>query len=270
MKNYYFILHAFLFATASLYSQELELPESATYDVGTKSFYISNVKSKNIIKQNEKGTKSVFAQVDAQCLGLTILNNTLFVVADDQILGYDIKTQKNTFTLAINEAKQLNDITTDGIGNLFVSDKGDHNIYKINIKDKKYNKLLKPNSIKCPNGLYYDKASKVLLVCNTVDNSSIYTVDTKSGEIISQFATNYSNFDGLAVDKLGNIYVTSWSKDWKTSKLLQFGKTAKQPKILLSNSKGISDLDYNPFLNQLIMVFSFEGKIKAAFTNQIK
>lgn len=270
MKKLYSLL--FFFSMGFFYgnAQKLELPESATYHLPTKSFYISNVKSKNIIRQNAKGTQTVFANIDAQCLGLTIYKNTLYVVADDQIMGFDITSKKSVFSITIDDAKQLNDISTDETGTLYVSDKAGNNIYKINTKEKKYSKLLKPNSIKAPNGLYYDKTSKVLLVCNTTENSSIFTVDLKDGEVISQFATNYTNFDGLAVDNLGNMYVTSWSKDWKKSKLLQFGKMSKQPKVLLSNSKGMSDLDYSPALNKLIMVNSFEGTIKAENPKLIK
>lgn len=270
MKHLYFFLFTFFIGIINGNAQKLELPESATYHLPTKSYYISNVKSKNIIRQNAKGTQTVFAHIDAQCLGITIYKNTLYVVADDQIIGFDITTKKQVFSITIDEAKQLNDITADEKGVLYVSDKGDNNIYKIDTKEKKFSKLLKQNSIKSPNGLYYDKSAKVLLVCNTTDNSSIFTVSTKDGEIISQFATNYTNFDGLAVDNLGNMYVTSWSKDWKKSKLLLFGKMAKQPKVLLSNSKGMSDLDFSFALNKLIMVNSFEGTIKAENPKLIK
>ena len=270
MKKIYFLASFCFMGIFNGRAQKLELPESATYHSASSSYYISNVKSKNIIKQNAKGTQTVFAHIDAQCLGLTIFKNTLYVVADDQILGYDITTKKPVFTISIEDAKQLNDIAVDESGVLYVSDKGDNTIYKINVKEKKHSRLPKQNTIKAPNGLYYDKTSKTLLVCNTTDNSSIFTIDLKTGEVISQFATNYTNFDGLAVDNFGNMFVTSWSKDWKKSKLLQFGKMAKQPKVLLSNSKGMSDLDFSNTLNKLIIVNSFEGTIKAVNPKLIK
>ena len=270
MKHLYFFLFTFSMIFLEGNAQKLELPESATYHLPTQSYYISNVKSKNIIRQNAKGVQTVFTHVDAQCLGLTIYKNTLYVVADDQVLGFDITSKKQVFSITLEESKQLNDITADEKGMLYVSDKGDNNIYKIDTKEKKSSKLLKQNAIKAPNGLYYDKTAKVLLACNTTDNSSIFTINTNDGEIISQFATNYTNFDGLAVDNLGNLYVTSWSKDWKKSKLLLFGKMAKQPKILLSNTKGMSDLDFSVVLNKLIMVNSFEGTINAVNPKLIK
>ena len=270
MKHFYFFPFFFFMIFFDGNAQKLELPESATYHLPTNAYYISNVKSKNIIRQNARGLQTVFVSVDSQCLGLTIYKSTLYVVADDQILGFDITTKKLMFSITIDEAKQLNDIAADEKGTLYVSDKGANNIYKIDAKEKKISKLLKQNVIKSPNGLYYDKIAKVLLVCNTTDNSSIFTVNTSDGEIISQFTTNYTNFDGLAVDNSGNMYVTSWSKDWKKSKLLLLGKMAKQPKVLLSNSKGMSDLDFSIALNKLIIVNSFEGTIKSVNPKLIK
>ena len=244
----YLKLITILGIVSTINAQKLELPESATFDAKTNSYYITSLKNNAIFKQDKKGNKSLFTEIDSHhTLGITSFDNIIYIVADDQIKGINIATKKEVFSITINDAQQLNDITNDKSGNLYVSDKVGNTIYKINTKTKKYSELIKTNEITAPNGVFFDFSSKSLFVCTTVEKGEIFEVNISTGEAKLLYRSNYGNFDGIAVDNYHNIYVTSWDKEWKTGKLLKFitKSTRKQPVILIDSAKGMADLNYN-------------------------
>lgn len=260
----YLKLTTILGIVSTINAQKLELPESATFDTKTNSYYITSLKNNAIFKQDKNGNKSLFTEIDSHhTLGITSSNNTIYVVADDQIKGINIATKKEVFSITINDAQQLNDITNDKSGNLYVSDKVANVIYKINIETKKYSQLVKTNEVISPNGVYFDSASKSLFVCTSVEKGEIFEVNTSTGEAKLLYRTNYGNFDGIAVDNHHNIYVTSWDKEWKTGKLLKFitKSTRKQPIILVDSAKGMADLNYNAKEDKIIVANTLDNSI---------
>ena len=263
------IILLFLGLSCSLYSQKLDLPESATYHIKSNAYYITSIKNSTIVKQDKTGKKTLFCEIPSpHSLGITNYNNTLYIVADDQIIGIDIASKKQNFIITIKEAQQLNDITADETGNLYVSDRIANNIYRITIATKKYTPLTKPNTIVTPNGVFYDQNSKLLLVCNSVEKSEIFSINSVTGEVKTLYKTNFPNFDGIVMDNHQNIYVTSWDKDWKISKLIRFSKKEKQPKIIINNAKGMADLNYNTKEDKLIITNSFDNSITLLKSNQ--
>lgn len=264
MKKKHLYLIPFLCAIFSTNAQKLELPESAAFDTKTNSYYISSLKNNSIFRQDKNGNKSFFTEIDSNhTLGLTISENIIYVVADDQVKGINIASKKEVFSITINDAQQLNDITNDKSGNLFVSDRVANIIYKINIKTKKYSQLVKANEISTPNGVYFDSASKSLFVCTSVEKGEIFEVNTLTGDSKLLYRTNYGNFDGIVVDNHHNIYVTSWDKEWKTGKLLKFIRksTRKQPIIIIDSAKGMADLNYNSKEDKIIVANTLDNSI---------
>lgn len=237
-------------------SQNLKSPESIIYDKKMKSFYLSSL-GENFIFTIRDGVSQKFVSIPSKSLGVKINNNIIFVALDfekndDEIRGYDIKLKKEVFKITIPNSLQLNDIEFDNKGNLYVSDRGDNIIYKINIKTKDVEVLVSKGLIDTPNGLYFDKKNNRLLICNTIKESSIYSFDLKTKSLVRILDTKHSNFDGITMDNEKNIYITSWSEDWNKSTLLEINNK-NETKVILENNEGMADIYFSKELKSILI-----------------
>ncbi len=215
----------------SAYAQSFSNPESVTFDKKTNSLFVSNAKTGSILKVDKNEITSSFISGYSSFLGIKIYKGVIYSAenienGDDFVRGFSKITGKQVFSMSIPNTIQLNDIEIDNKGNLYVSDRGDNKIYKINLKNKTYELI--NNTIQTPNGLYFNKKYNSLLVCNTIEKSNVYKIDLNTNKTKLLVNSNYPNFDGITVDKKGVIYITSWSLDWKkVSSLNMTGENSK-------------------------------------------
>lgn len=253
----------FLIALAlSANSQSLHNPESVTFDKKTNSYFVSNAQSGDIQKIDKDGSISSLVSGYSSFMGIKIYNGVIYSAenvksGDDFIRGFDKNTGEMVFSLTIPYSKQLNDVEIDNKGSLFVSDRLGNKIYKVDLKTKKYHPI--DETIKTPNGLYFNKKTKSLLVCNSVEKGRIYEIDLKRKETKLLVETDYPHLDGITVDSLGIIYLTSWSLDWEKSVLLKYD--GKQFYELLTNNSGMADIEYNKTLHTIDIVRYFDNSI---------
>lgn len=252
LKHKIFLIISSVIVTHSAYAQIFSNPESVTYDKKTSSLFVSNTKNGSILKVDENGIISAFVSGYSSFMGLKTYNGVLYVAenvenGDDFVRGFSKLSAKEVFTISIPNTVQLNDVEIDHLGNLYVSDRGDNKIYKINLINKSYKTI--NNTIQTPNGLCFNKTQNSLLVCNTVKNSNIYEIDLDTNETKLFATSDYSHFDGITLDKKGVIYLTSWSLDWKNSVLLKYDEGKFQE--ILTNQFGMADIEYNPTKNAL-------------------
>lgn len=239
-----------------IYSQNLKSPESIIYDNKTKSFYLSSLEE-NFIFTIKDGISQKFISTPSSSLGINIYDNIIYVVLnfdkkDDEIRGYDMNSKDEVFKITIPNSKQLNDIEFDNKGNLYVSDRDDNIIYKINVKTKDFEALISKGLIDTPNGLYFDKKSNRLLICNTIKRSSIYSFDLNTKSLVTILDSEYSNFDGITMDNKKNIFVTSWSEDWSKSMLLEINNK-NETKVILENKDGMADIFFSKKLKSILI-----------------
>jgi len=270
MKNYFLFFGLLFSLHVKVFPQELKTPESAVFDQETNTLFVSNLGNQNIQQKKGDGSYTLFVDVKATCLGIAIYNHVVYVATnkaggedgDNRIYGYDMATREQVFSLRIDHSKELNDLAFDRSGNLYVSDRGGHVVYKVDVRGQTYSVLVAKNVINTPNGLYYDERAKRLLVCNTIENSSIYSVQVKTGQTRLLLTTGYPHLDGLVVDKHGDIYLTSWSADWGTSTLLRYKKGLKGKAAELQvNKKGMADMNYCKGNNSLVIANWYDNSV---------
>jgi|TARA_B110000967_G_C18842649_1_gene540222 sugar lactone lactonase YvrE len=253
----------FLIALAlSANSQSLHNPESITFDEQSNSYFVSNAQSGDIQKVGKDGTISSLVSGYSSFMGIKIYKETIYSAenikgGDDFVRGFNKNTGEMVFSLSIPKTKQLNDIEIDDKGNLYVSDRSGDKIYKVNLKNKRYQVI--DSTIKTPNGLYFNLKNKSLLVCNTVKKGNIYEIDLKTHKTKLLIETAYPHLDGITVDRNGLIYLTSWSLDWKKSILLKYNGNKFYE--LLTNNSGMADIEYNKTLHTIEIAKYLENSI---------
>lgn len=231
-------------------SQKLDKPESITFDKKTNSYFVSNVGSGEILKIDDEGNIKPFVSGYVSFLGLKLHHGIIYCAENkkeenDFIRGFEKTTGKLVFSLSIPNSKQLNDIEFDNKENLYVTDRIGNKVYKVSLKKRTFEII--DSTINTPNGLFYDKKNNRMLLCNTIDSCSIYSIDLSKNKISTIIDTNFPHFDGITMDKEENIYLTSWSIDWKASILYKYSD--KNFTELLKNKNGMADIEFNKKTN---------------------
>ena len=139
----------------------LSQPESAYYDAGSQSIFISNLAG----RPDEKDGKGWITRADINGKvvetewvkglnapkGMRSVKGILWVSDIDRVIGIEIKSGQQKHTVEIKDAKFLNDVAVDNEGVVYVSDMFGNKIYSI--KDGKPAVFAEGEELALPNGL---------------------------------------------------------------------------------------------------------------------
>lgn len=195
----------------------LNNPESAVYDPATNSYLISNFGDGNIISIDSEGKHSYFNQELNSAAGLFLIGDTLFAL-DNQgqnpgLTGILLSSGQKIFNLNIPGMMNLNDITSDNTGNLYITDTDANRIYKVRISDMSYTVFVNSGLVN-PDGIFFDQSNKRLLVLNSgAAGMPITAVNLEDSTLSTVVNTGIEGLDGIAMDNDGNYYVSSWVTD---------------------------------------------------------
>ncbi len=184
-------------------------PESIAYNEVTESLLISNVGNGRILSMNKQGKLSTFAKGLKAPRGIKTLDSLLWVADNTQLKAYNLKSRKLVNTVAIEGAKMLNDIESDHLGRLYLTDTLANKIF---IHDPASGKTESISSelLTSPNGIVYDAPRRQMFIVSLRQASPILAFNVESKEISVFRETLYDNLDGIAIDELGRIYFSSW------------------------------------------------------------
>ena len=240
-KSIAFVFMWFFAIYLSLFSQNLfKNPESVVFDKSGERYLVSNKGDGRIVEVGKDNKQSVFNKDQSSIRGLLISNGVLYAACNAGVAAFNLKTGKRLFVIDIKGRKFLNDITSDTKGNLYVSDTGGNKIYKINPKTRDY-KVLTEN-IEGPNGLLFDEIKKRLIAVSWSKNGSIMSINPGTGGTSTILKTKFSGMDGIAVDKKGRIYISSWG----TGTVYRFDKDFKNtPEPVSEGYNGPADIYFN-------------------------
>jgi hypothetical protein len=172
--------------------------------------------------------------------GLELKGDTLFACTGGTVRGFNVATGEQVFVLDVGGIF-LNGITTDGHF-LYATDFSAKKIFKIDPGTVTFATLV-ANTISTPNGIVWDPDLGKLWVACWGPNAKIKSYDNATGAELSTFTTSLTNLDGITLDCLGRIIVSSWSP----ARLTRFGNTFSEAAVDLQ-APGLSepaDIDYN-------------------------
>ena len=249
-------------------AQSFNNPESVAFDKSTGFYFVSNVGDSTILKVDKKDVVSEFVYGYDSFLGVKLHKRVLYCAenkktGNDVIRGFDKENGHPVFSISIPNTKQLNDIEFDAQAHLYVTNRLNDKIYRIDLSFRKIEVI--DSTIHIPNGFYFDKKNNRMLVCNTTGRSSIYSIDLDSGKKLVVATVNFSYFDGITMDNERNIYVTSWSKDRKSHTLYRVSSISKcngkKFVAILKNNKGMADIAYNKKTHSIDIANYYDNSI---------
>ncbi|MCX6641400.1 MAG: T9SS type A sorting domain-containing protein [bacterium] len=246
------IMVAVLFFQTGISAQNLlSAPESVVYDSIYSRYLASNYNTGHIVAIDLEGNQSYFVQNQYCRNGLHIEGNVVYAACIDQgVKGFDLGTGDMVMHVNIPWMINLNDITSDTSGNLYISDVYASMIYKIHLADQSYSIFVDCGTTP-PNGLYYDRPNNRLLVATyTPSGSPIQAVSLVDSSVTNLVNTGFQYLDGITQDNNGDYYFTTW----QTRSVYRYDSLfSNTPVWVYSNGGGPADLFFNKVLDVLVV-----------------
>ncbi len=214
-------------------NKDYKIPETVVYDNKRRCFYVSNYDGYNPSRGEGKQSVSKLDNdgklIDLDWIkqlnnpvGMTILDDRLYIVERRAVVVVDITTGSIQKRLDVAGAVALNDIAADESGLMYVSDAFGNVIYRIN--DNKIDEWFRGGQIVRPNGLHLD--GDELIVANNGDYClKSINIKTKSVKTIARLAKGI--IDGIEADGNGNYFVSQTD-----GRIFQISKSGSIRKIL--------------------------------------
>ena len=240
--------------SAQLCAQSLSSPESIEFDPVRDRYLVSNRGNGEILARSSSAVLSTFSTDPNSPAGIEILGNTLFVADGGRVRGYDLDSAQVVMTQVIPNASFLNGITSNGVDSIWVTDFSTRKLHQINVANLAapvLTTLVDPTPNQ-PNGVLWDGRNNRLLVLSWGTNAGIYQYTFSNANYSLLLPTTAGNFDGLAFDCDGNLYLSSWSPAAR----IKFVAAPLSASSVLSDfvSSGLSnpaDITYNRISHQI-------------------
>lgn len=200
----------------------LSHPESILHDLVDDVYFISNIngapdgKDDNgfISRVLPDGTIDALTFIDGASdefvldapKGMAIVGDTLWVADLTVVRKFDRVTGASLGEVAIEGAGFLNDLATDGEGNIFVSDTGTNILHTIDDQGQATVMLASP-AIFGPNGLFVSTGK---LFVATFDDSKIFSMELELPAALPEISLDVGQLDGLVKLEDGDWLVSSW------------------------------------------------------------
>ena len=251
---YFYIFHSLLSA-----QNLLNRPESVVYDSLFNRYLVSNWATGNIVQIDSSGVQSYFVTGLGNINGIYISNNIVFAGCITKVRGFNLSTRNTVMDLLIPGAINLNDVTADNSGNIYITDFNAKKIIKVNIQSHAYSTFVSRLTLE-PNGILFDDPNNRLLLCSFGENIPILAISLEDSSVSVVANTSLKNCDGFTKDDYGNYYISSWA----TKSIYKFDSAfGNPPELFYSNSEAPADISYNnlediiaaPIMNQNRIVY---------------
>ena len=242
-------LHLLIFLSPWYANAQFNGPESMEHDAAGQRYFISNTGSNTILQRDYDGVVTTFIDnLPTAPYGLELKGDTLFACMGGSIEGFNSSTGTLVFNLAVG-GSFLNGITTDG-QYIYATDFSAKKILKVDPDAGTFQTLV-ANTGSTPNGIVWDPEMERLWVACWGSNAKIKSYDRVSGAELSTYTTDLTNLDGITLDCLGRIIVSSWSPP----RLSRYENTFTQTPtdLLTPGLSSPADIDFDA-VNNLVCV----------------
>ncbi len=241
--------------------------ESVAYDAEHDRYLVSSYYNGKIVSVDTSGEQTPFIEGLGRCLGNVLHNEVLYVSCGSKVRGISTDSAKIVFDISIPNTTNLDGMTVDSSGYLYVIETIAGRLYKIDLQTEESTMFVPYGLGDSPQDLIFDKKNNRILCCSWSYNSPVKAVDLADGRTYTAFTTSTGYFDGITMDDEGNIYLASHVGN---GGVYMKDKSLQNPEILIA--EGMSEpagLDYDP-VNNLLAVPAFSGnKVHFIYLDQI-
>lgn len=263
-RKRYLIIAVVLIAVAAgvfLWSQvsgpSFNRPESVAFDAVSGRFLISNAGNGTIVSMDSTGALEMLIDKGlSKPRGLKMVLDKLWVTDDTQVHAIDVAAKKILTTIPVSGSKMLNDIEADELGQLYISDTMGNCLWILDPLTKKLEKVT-DKLMKQPNGIYFDRPRRQMLIVSLGEKQPILAFNTKSREFSVFMDTIYSRLDGIQADDPGRIFFSSWAE----KAILMIPQTQNRFQLFQKDLTSPADFYWHEPTNELIVPLMEQNKV---------
>ncbi len=239
-------------------SSRLAAPESACYDPGSDSIFISNFGAGYISKLSLDGTvqeRKWVADIDRPT-GLERVGPNLYAVERQNLVEIDITTGTVTSRYPIPGAVFPNDVAAGRSGDLFISDSQRSVIYRY--QDGTIAVWLEDHRLPNPNGLAWDGSR---LIVGTSGDGSVKAVDLEDGNISTLLRLGSGAvMDGIQALEDGSYLMGDWN-----GRIFRVSANGEQLELIntLDAKLTLADFEYIPEKGLLVIPTLYGNRVLA-------
>ncbi len=234
--------------------------ECATWDSLNNRYLVSCYSAGDIVAIDTSGSQSMFVNRSGLVLSNCIGGNTIYVSTGTSVFGYDLTTADQVFYAHLPTSNQLDGMTTDTSGNLYVLDytfsgSDPDRIYQIRLSDSSVSEFVNSGLASHPQDVVFDEEHNRLLLVAYAENSPIQAVSLDDTSLTDLVITPMGYLDGIAEDNLGNYYISCYTN----GSVYRYESTfTNPPELVSSGHTQSSNIGYNP-RDHILAVPEFAG-----------
>jgi hypothetical protein len=183
-------------------------PECVVYDETHNRYLVANIGNGSLIETDTLNNQSYFVHGYGILYGMCIVDDVLYTSDGDTVFGFSLETGEEIFSLSIPPYNNLDGMTTDGNGFLYVIDTWGR-IFKVDLEAQTYTVLVSSGLPDWPQDCVYDPFNDRIVIGAYQQSSPIVSVDPESGEVTTLQNSSMGRFDGITIDQYGNFYFAS-------------------------------------------------------------
>ena len=194
----------------------LKTPESVVFDPQRNVLYVTNLNQKGNGRKDGDGFVSILTPQGAiQQLfwttglndpkGIALHNNVLYVADMDEIVAIATQSGAVLGKYKAENAQDLNDVTIDQSGNVYVSDSETKRIYMLS--NGRVSTWLENTDNEKPNGLLHEENRMIVTL---MSNGTVHFLDPERKKF-NKWVDEIPHADGIAADGRGGYFISSWN-----------------------------------------------------------
>ncbi|MCX6828711.1 MAG: PKD domain-containing protein [candidate division Zixibacteria bacterium] len=234
----------------------IAVPECVTYDSVRDRYFVSNATNGRVIQIDSNGVESIFWTSPGYAMSSHIKDNRFYISTEftpAAVVILDLETGTLIKRIVVTGSAQLDGMTTDTSGNLYVVDANLRCVYKIDLDDDSYFKLAMVSL--SPQDIYFDASRNRLLVAGYTANARVEAVSLPAGIVTTVVQTPFGWIDGIACDNQGRYYFSCGTE----GNIYRYDSTLTNPPVCISTGHSQpSNIGYD-LEHDILMVPNFNG-----------
>lgn len=221
----------------------LRTPESVIHDPVRNNIYVSNINKQSGTYKDGDGfisRLSTNGQIEElhwvsglnDPKGIAFYNNVLYVADVDEIVAISTQTASILAKYKADNASNLNGITVDASGTVFVTDSDQKRIYQLN--NGHVSIWINSTRDEMPNGIYKD-ANRMIVAFMNSGNVRLLDPETKN---FTDWTDGIKSADGIAEAGDGNYLISSWDGE-----IFYVNSNGRKRSVLNTSGQNINTAD---------------------------
>lgn len=192
-------------------------PECVVYDPLLERYIVANIGNGCLVETDSANNSNYWISGYESFFSMCRDGNTLYTSDGDTLMGFNLLTKERVLTMHIPSINNLDGMTADGDGFLYVIDTGGR-VFKVDIQNETY-EILTPHSLpNWPQDCVYDPFNNRVVIAAFQDSAPIVSIDPETGAITTLTTLSAGFYDGITIDQYGNFYFSSYASGGRVYK----------------------------------------------------